>query len=206
MSKLIKSVENKSSKRQVLVDDQDLCTDVSLKTTMRKLFMSRGLSTSLKGSGYIKTSLTVINSLTMNGSGAYLAYISMDPSAQSEWSTYAALFDEFRIVTTAVHFIPVYAGSSTAGSLIVAYDNDSLVTPGSQTDVITYQNYKCDALYKGLTYLVRRPNVTSSAYWVDVASPSSSSGSVLYSIGYSSPSTVTCQVITTYHVEFRGRR
>lgn len=213
MSQKFKSLETKSStgKKTVTVTELDTDSDEQsdeskLQSTIKKLFLSKQFLKMTKGSGTITTSMVLLNTLTMNGSGAYLSYIPMDPSSATEWSSFATLFDEFRILHASVDFQPIYAGSTCPGNVVVAYDNDSLTTPGSQTDVCCYQNYRVGPLYKGLKYLVHRPNVTPSAYWADVATPSGSSGSVPYVVGFSAASTQTVQVFTTYQIEFRGRR
>lgn len=173
----------------------------SLKLVLSRLSNSKGL-----GSGSLKTRLSYISTVTTNGSGAYLSALSLDPSSSSEFSSFATLYDEFRVTSVTVQWSPTLTGSATPGSMLFAFDNDSAVAPASQTEVLCYQNFRFDCLGKHIKETYHRPNITQSAYWVDMASSSGSLGSIPFVIGYSNASVVVGQFVITLHTDMRGRR
>ena len=166
----------------------------------------KNVLSSVGKSGYLKTTISVSGSLTSTGSGNLLSYVSMNPSGSSEWTSLSTLFDEFRVVGAKLHLLPMFSGSTTAGMICVCYDNDSLTTPASIDDVMCYKNSKMAAFYKGIAINIKRPNITASAYWTDVASPSNSAGSFPYVIGFCSATTTVGYMSIKYDVGFRGRR
>ncbi len=105
-----------------------------------------------------------------------------DPSGANAWNEAAALFDEFRVLSCRVEFLPYnpYNGALAVGTaitqtpLIVAFDRDS--TPASPT-AAQCQGYG-SAHYEmssnrfiGLDYKMEGPE---EAVWVTTASPGSS--------------------------------
>jgi len=197
--KLIISNSDKDSKRSELSTDD--CVLV-LPNKGMKYTIARSLENK---SGFVRTVLQLSGTLTLNGSGALLAAPVMDPSSSGEWSSWATLFDEFRVLSAVFRVVPVL-GSATKGLLAVAFDNDDVTAPTTIDEILSYQNHKLVPLYKGLSYKAVRPNVTSSAYWTDVASPSTQPGSVKMVIAVGDASTGSSYYSMQQTVEFRGRR
>jgi len=201
-------VETKGSSLKedyTLVTDEESKEDPKLMLKMYKLGIRSALTGS-NNSGFVKTVLSVHGSLTTTVGGAVLGGVSLDPSPSSEWSTFATLFDEFRVTSGQVKVVPVLSGMSTAGLVCMAFDNDDATVPSSIDDVVCYQNSKLDSLSKGQVFRFKRPNITSSAYWVDVASPATSLGMVKLVLAVCSGSTSVAYYWGRLEVEFRGRR
>ncbi len=202
-SKLLKNSNDGSEKKS----DTTLSTDDEYKSVVLVTpTLKNNLSRSLKGNGKMSTVLVMHATLVTTGSGNLLTAQTLNPSGSSEWSTFATLFDEFRVTHGTMEFEPVYAGSATTGMLCAGFDNDDATSPASIDDVLCYQNSSLTSFYKGLKYSFKRPNLTPSAYWVDVASPSSSLGSVKYVLGYTTASVTIGYYSIRLYVEFRGRR
>jgi hypothetical protein len=197
-----KNIEKKETQNDLSTDDIE----------SKVLTVSKGLKNNLmkslgKGNnGAYKCILRSNASITLNSSGAFLSYFPMDPSASAEWNSFTTLFDEFRILKGTLQIEPLYQGSITAGVTAVCFDNDSANAPSNIAEVLDYQNSVLKTSSKSLHYEFRRPDVTNSAYWVDVATPTSQIGAVRILIGYGPVSTTAYYYNMTYHVEFRGRR
>ncbi len=138
--------------------------------------------------------------------------ITMNPTSYSDWSSFAALFDEFRVIGGKYTFYPYYAYSTTdIGLVALAFDNESTGVPTSFDQVVQYTNGKVVPLQSHprashLTF--KRPNMTPSAYWVDCATPANSLGIVM--IATQDTNTTNGRgILYSYmelHVEFRSRR
>jgi hypothetical protein len=208
-----KSIVSSSSEAKVsslqgdyaLVTDEETKEDPKLMLKMYKLGIRSALTGS-NNSGFVKTVLSVHGQLTTTAGGAVLGGVSLDPSPSSEWSTFATLFDEFRVTSGHVKVIPTLSGMSTAGLVTMAFDNDDATVPSSIDEVVSYQNSKLDSLSKGQIFRFKRPNITSSAYWVDVASPATSLGMVKLVLALCSGSSNVAYYWGRLEVEFRGRR
>ena len=143
---------------------------------------------------------------TTNGSGVLSAASTLDPSGCTDWSSFATLFDEFRVVAVRFQVFPSARYLTTSiGLVATAFDNDSTAT-GTVDQVLQYGTSRGFIVQDDHVFSWRRPNITPSAYWVDCASPSSSAGAILVSVT-GAPSSVTLLFgITTYEIEFRSRR
>jgi hypothetical protein len=147
-----------------------------------------------------------------SGAGTLADGFSLDPSTFDEWSSFNTLFDEFRVMGGKVHYVPRDRYSKTTTScfpIIAAYDNDSTSNP--VTTLATawqYPQAKPHTLEDPFVFEWRRPNITSSAYWDDVATPSSSLGIVfvISDVGTLTPSTIYGNYFVEFEVEFRSRR
>jgi len=145
--------------------------------------------------------LSYESALTSDGSGVMAGTIVMDPSGCAEWSSFAAIFDQFRVLGGQVSFCSVLPVSSTANNSLMrlAFDNDSTTTPTSYADLSSYSEvadwpviFTSGAMKR---FSFRRP-VTGGTpdqgnIWYNETSPSSSPGGVkLFANG--------CTATTTY--------
>lgn len=194
-------VDEKSTSVNAYSTDDEYKSVILVSPTLRNNLMK-----SMKGNGKMSTVLVLHATLVTTGSGNLLTTQTLNPSGSSEWSTFATLFDEFRVIGGVMHFEPVYAGSATTGMICASFDNDDATAPSSIDDVLCYQNSSLCSFHKGLRYSFKRPNITPSAYWVDVASPANSVGSVKYVLGYTTASVTIGYYSIRLSVEFRGRR
>ncbi len=153
--------------------------------------------------------LVVTGALAADGSGTVATTLGLNPSTYSEWSSVAALFDEFRVITGKFHFTPTNrynrASTDVVRAVDVVFDNDSAPTLASYNDAAEYANVKQEGQSDPYVYAFRRPNITPSAYWTDVSSPANSLGSVaLYSAGNTNSIALGIYMMEIF-VEFRGR-
>jgi hypothetical protein len=132
--------------------------------------------------------LVVTGALTADGTGVVATSLGLNPSTYSEWTSVAALFDEFRVLHGTFHFTPTNrynrASTDVVRAVDVVFDNDNAPTLASYNDAAEYANVKQEGQSDPYKYHFVRPDITASAYWVDVSSPASSAGAVaLYSAG-----------------------
>ncbi len=154
-------------------------------------------------------------SATTTAAGTLSDGFSMDPSTFDEWSSFNTLFDEFRVLGGTVRFIPKNRYVWNTGSfivktpLVVAYDNDSATVPVTTLPTAwQYPFAKPVCITDPYEFSWRRPNITSSAYWDDVATPSTSLG-ICFMI--SEPTVMTASTeygnyFVEFEVEFRSRK
>jgi hypothetical protein len=159
----------------------------------------------------VSTAGGVIDSTTM--------IIPMDPSGSIEWTSLAALFDEFRVLEIESHWQPrgrfhgpdgQYNGVATVFGLdnpmASGFDNDSLPTATTIDQVMTYTESHYGNTADPHTYKFRRPNITQSAYWVDCAVPSQSLGGVVVFAGLLNASVPYGQSLRVWHIQLRMRQ
>ncbi len=153
--------------------------------------------------------------------GVMNTVVSMDPSASPEWSTFSALYDEFRVMGARINLISKQQGSVTAlnDAVVICYDNDDSAPMASLAEGTAYNNFHLfpaiwyqNALGENrsavLAFSARRPNAgnNSSIAWIDVGNPGSSEGSFkLYAQGLTN-STQYLAIVIEWFIEFRGRR
>jgi len=165
----------------------------------------------IKSGLHYTTCMRLFGGASSDGNAFRYSAVKFDPSGCSDWSSFAAIFDEFRVIKAHIQFAPYYQYSTAdTGVLCVAADNDSTGAPTSADQVMQYGTAKFSNLQQArslrLTY--KRPNITSSAYWNDVASPTASEGTFLIAV-------IDCSTTNgrglyyftvTYEIEFRSRR
>ncbi len=185
---------------------------ISLRGTPVKELANLGKFVSLRpllGNHHYTIRLVVTGALAADGSGAIATSLGLNPSTYSEWTSVAALFDEFRVLSGTFHFTPTNrynrASTDVVRAIDVSFDNDSTPTLTSYNDAAEYANVEMKALSDPFVYSFRRPNITPSAYWTDVGTPSGSAGGViLYSNG-NTASLAAGIYMQEIFVEFRGR-
>jgi hypothetical protein len=186
---------------------------LTLQSSVAKLISENGLKDQLLRQTHYTVRMTRGGvECKSSGAGTLADGFSQDPSTFDEWSSYNALFDEFRVLGGKLHFIPRDRYSKTTTlcyPIVVGYDNDSTSNP--VTTLATAWQYpysKPHTLEDPLVFEWKRPNITPSAYWDDVATPSSSLGIVfvISDVGTLTPSTIYGNYFVEFEVEFRSRR
>jgi len=166
--------------------------------------------TKIKKAEHVKYFLKLSFGATTNGAGTFAGNTKFDPSGCTNWSSLAALFDEFRVVGAHIYLAPTakYLASATAGYWSITGDNDSTGVLASIDENNQYNISRQFAYFENIHYHYTRPDITKDAYWVDCASPSSSLGGILLNNAAAS-SPIVAQVwwgTVTYEVEFRSTR
>jgi hypothetical protein len=164
----------------------------------------------------LKTILAVQGTLTTSGGGVYAGAFGMDPSGSAEWASFAAIYDQFRVIGGVMKIVSALAnGNSTATNGIVAFafDNDSSAAPANYGQIMQFAEVTdipacwTSGVIKQIPF--RRPmrkGVPQSQYtWYDEASPSASPGGLkFYGSGLSNTTTYWSYIIE-YVVEFQMR-
>ncbi len=182
---------------------------VTSKKLAERLALGEIRSQKTKGLGQFYTTFLRIGFYgATNSSGVLNASVTLDPSGTTDWSYFSSLFDEFRVVKVSVWIHPYSKfDSSKYGQGVAVFDNDSSTAPATVDAGLQYGTAKSFQVPVGLKAHWSRPNLTDSAYWTDVASPSGSTGSVGYSFGLTNAATQNIiGGVATYHIQFRSRR
>jgi len=147
--------------------------------------------------------------------------INLNPSGASEWTSYSAIYDEFRVLGCRIKLISRQQGSVTNICNIVGivFDNDDSTALTSVNAALEY-----DTAHVLPTILYHRnagensdPTVAFSwarptggkntaINWIDVAAPTGSNGSVKFYATGASASTMYFDYSFEWFTEFRGRR
>lgn len=164
--------------------------------TRQRLVVSGGLATA---------ATTIINTT-----------IPMSPTGTSEWASFIALYDEFRVLGVRLTMVPLQQGSVTTlnGSIVVVFDNDDTTALTSYNAGLEYDTARPFSLiwYQNQGKLFQqawsRPTAGANTpvIWTDVAAPTTQPGSIKF---YSSGGTASTSYINynlEYFIEFRGRR
>ncbi len=198
--------ENKSELSIQSVSSPNKSSTLQTLKGMKSLLASHGL-----GQHY-KTKIKIASTIASAGLASVFGYTTMDPSGFSDWTSFAALFDEFRILRGVIHYRTVWnCSTSDQGLMAVAFDNDSASIPSTFDGIVQYgtsKTFPVQMAGRTTSYEFKRPNITPSAYWTDVASPSGSLGSVQYATVDSTTTNgrgILYQVVE-YEIEFRSRR
>lgn len=115
--------------------------------------------------------------------------LTMDPSGSAEWSSFALVYDQFRVLGGQLHLCSMVPNSVVGSGLIrFAFDNDSTTTPASYADVMGYSEITdIPAVWSSgavRTVSFKRPMVKgvpqTGSIWYNETSPSSSPGALKY--------------------------
>jgi len=159
---------------------------------------------------------------TIHGNAAYASSaggvidtnITMDPSAvgSTDWGDFSSTYDEFRVLGVRITVASVQSNNTALNTLVAfAFDNDSSGNPGSFSVVRQYSTCKLlPAIWttKPISITWWRPTrgAETTIPWYDVATASSSPGSIpLYASGLTATTTYLALAVD-FFCEFRGRR
>ncbi len=167
-----------------------------------------------KDNTFVKATVHGSAVLSSNASGNLYASISLDPStpADTDWADFSSTYDEFRVMGVRVTFTTVAPNANNSNMLVaVAFDNDTSATPASYTAVRQYSTCKlvpAISTTKPTICTWWRPTkgAETNIYWADVATPSTSLGSIQVAATLLTVSTQYLFYTIDYFVEFRGRR
>lgn len=168
---------------------------------------SRIMRTKLSVPGAIATALGVITTVIENS----------DVTTSVDWSSYDALYDEFRIIA---HEIKIYCkvpndpiATAICDQVVMVYDDDDTTALTSFGNGTSYTNHSLfPAVWssgRAIRRVFRRPvsGHLTSVPWHDMASGGTYPGSIkFYAAGLNAGATTYLTYTSTYYVEFRGRR
>jgi len=174
--------------------------------------INRQIASSRNPTLVFPVTLCAESTLTSTAGGVLAGVFTMDPSSCAKWSSYAAIFDGFRVVGGRLKIASIPANGSAVLSSIVrfAFDNDSAGTPTAYNDVISYSEIRdVPAVWSGGAIKVvpfKRPKQGHGEYlWLDEQTPSGSLGGLKYYGSGLTVSTNYWHVIIEYLVQFTQR-
>jgi len=164
----------------------------------------------------MKTVLAIQGTVSSSGGGVISGAFSMDPSGSAEWSSFAGIYDQFRVIGGNLKLVSCTANGnlSVLNSICAfAFDNDSGATPTTYGQIMQFAEITdvpgcwTSGAIKQIPF--RRPfrkGVPQSQFtWYDEASPSASPGSLkFYGSGFSNSITYWSYILE-YVVEFQLR-
>lgn len=135
-------------------------------------------------------------------------------SGASDWSSFSALFDEYRIVAVEMYLFSIRSNivlSDTLNKIAVAvYDNDDASALSSVITALEYDNHLIFPTVWTSGKIFRKkwlvPNSLNAPIpWYDIGSPTQP-GSIKMASQGNTVSVAYLDYIVKYYVEFRGRR
>ncbi len=146
---------------------------------------------------------------TVSGGVTGINYqLALDPSAFQDWTSLAALYDEFRVLGGKVTYSPINIFINANLPMYCIFDNDSTPAIASDNEATSYPNCRVHNSITPFVYPFKRPEtITSPVLWRDCATPNTSVGSITFfqTTGFTGAINVG-QTMTEILVQFRGRR
>ena len=168
-----------------------------------------------ENSGLFQVSLKYLAALGSDGSGVIAKHYTLsDPSGSPGWGNYTNIFDEYRVLTVRLHYIPwnwaanpTYAVMSTivnafGGTIAVGIDRDNTTDPTGINDLLGLESCKVHPVGKEFTKTYHM-NSTLEAAWADTSSPKTVGSFKLYATGLTN-STNYGQIFLEFLIQFRG--
>lgn len=152
--------------------------------------------------------------ISSSAGGTISSVLNMNPSGYTNWASFAALYDEFRIVGLKLTLISKQAFSVTAanGMGVIVFDNDDTTALTTINDGLEYDTRMIiPAVWANDRVFVKtfvRPNsgLSTNVPWIDVGTPASSLGSLKFLFTALSASTSYLDYSIELAIEFRGSR
>jgi hypothetical protein len=155
-------------------------------------------------------------SFSTTAGGTLSIAVPLDPSTLSttDWADFSATYDEFRVLGVKTSLVCRQPNTTTANNIAVtAFDNDS--TPAPTFALVN--SYGTKSLFSAImthvqgkpmehTYWRPTSGANTAILWVDVATPSGSTGSVMFYADGLTASSAYWDIGFDFYVEFRGRR
>jgi hypothetical protein len=172
------------------------------------------LSTTQVDNKIYKRRLVLVGTITSTPAGSINTVFSMNPSAATDWTSVATLYDEFRVVGCRLRLVSRTQNTVTLGSnaVLIAFDNDDSTAYSNYAEASEYQNvHMIPSLFNnGVTYDFKfsRPSSgkETSLSWADIGTPSGSLGAVKMWADSITASTNYFTYMFEWAIEFRGQR
>lgn len=170
----------------------------------------------VNGNNIVRATVNGAQSYTSTAGGVLSIAVPLDPSAltTTDWGDFSGTYDEFRVIGVQIDLICRLPNVTSANNIaVMAFDNDSTPTPTFAL-VNSYGNSRIFSSIivheegKPLTQRWWRPTAgaRTEILWRDVATPSTSTGSIMFYADGLQATTAYWDVAYKFFVEFRGRR
>jgi len=153
------------------------------------------------------TELNFDFTVAADGAGTYSSNFSNGASSSPDWASYAAIFDEYRVIALKVVYTPVlYVGGSTATQFqpiatVIDYDDGNV--PATMSGMSEFSSFKEHAPLKPWSVVALAQSV-SDLQFIDTASPAATFNIHALSLG-NTASVNLGRLKVQYLTQFRGK-
>jgi hypothetical protein len=151
---------------------------------------------------HLSTTITLSTSASF-----YTPVFSAIPSGATNWSNFAALWDEYRLLGFEIEYMPLdqytLVNGSTNGNLLLVVDHTDTTSLTNATDACKYESVRQVSLRKPWRQEWKM-NGIEEAVWVDCASPAAFGAIKASSTAAGTSSATVGTILYTYRVQFRG--
>jgi len=145
--------------------------------------------------------------VSSNGSGAVLGTYTDDPSGYIDWSSLAAVWDEYRVLSMTVHWLPYnkynHPTNAIVGSGFSALDRDDVTSLTTESTILEYSSARAHLLTDKWSRTCKMAGIQDSQ-WITTATPVPTKCVKFVSQG-NTPSFLFGKVYIEALVQFRGR-
>jgi len=160
----------------------------------------------------LRVNLTNTYSLNSDGSGNIAAYWTPGSvSSSTDWSSYAATYQEFRVLGMQLHYVPFYNGTynSTVKPTVGAIATVHIPlgsTPASVDEVTQHTTWKSLKTSATLNQDWRMYGIEESVFTPTASPTGANHGGIVLYVDTATASVRYGSVFLTFLVEFRGRQ
>jgi hypothetical protein len=150
--------------------------------------------------------LSAAATLSSSAGGVIDLVINNDPSGYTDWSSFATIYDEFRVLSMEFKYVPRNRYSKTTTTCIPVFqviDRDSVGALSSVNATVQYSSCKIRSVEDPFTEIIRMIG-TPGAQFITTASPTWTFSAKFYQSGYSA-STNYGDFLIHILVQFRGK-
>jgi len=160
--------------------------------------------------------LALHGTISSNVVGVITQTLNFRPDSAADWSSFAALYDEFRVVAVRLSLIPYQQGTVTAinGLVVVTFDNNENAALGSVDEALDSETarilpsiwYANQSKVEQISFARPSAGKNTEIPWQTTAAPATCLGAVKM---YSSALSTSVQYFTytmEYFVQFRLRK
>ncbi len=155
------------------------------------------IPSSMNAGHIVKVNETYATAATTSGAGVIDLVFGNSPAVFNQWSTWASLYHEYRVLAIELEYLPIKNVSSWAyGIGISVADRQTSATLGSITAAINHESAQKHQMFQNFKRTVRMLG-TPDANWVPTASPAATNYIKVYSFN-----NATIQTIGYFFLKF----
>jgi len=170
----------------------------------------RNVATDIPNDAIIIRMSIAYSSITGGSTGLVVSLNNTQVSTLSEWASYAALYEEYRVLGFEMDYLPNYPGGNSAvvhgsGVRFTTHSSDTFVTPSLAT-CVQHANWK--PFYSGVQFKEewKMASIEEAGFY-NTSNPSTLLLGECFAIAPTCSSTSAYgQIIGTFVVQFRGRK
>jgi hypothetical protein len=151
----------------------------------------------------IRTNIVSSSTASSNGSGVIATTYTTNPNGTNGWSSWVALFDEYRVLALELKYVPLWhtlPSGTAGGTLLMVVDHDSVAALSSFNNACNYESLKTGSIDRPMTHTYRLDGTLESNF-INTSSPTGLQGVKVYANGLTN-STQYGNFIGTFLIEF----